>query len=190
MDKIFLFFVTTLVSRCEIMLLENVFVGLLILSVLSQFSIPLKPVPITLQSLAVLIVALIYDVNSGILACLIYLLIGALGIPVYNGGTSGIDKIFGPTGGYLFGFLFCIYFMHCFKFSLMNGNNDNIYLLFMNCLFGTLIILIIGTIRLANFLTLKNALKNGFLPFIFPGILKSIAAVFIVYLLKNFLKFD
>ena len=77
-----------------------------VLAVLSQISIPLPGgVPITLQTFAVAFLAVNLGPKYGTLSVLIYLLIGAAGIPVFSGLRGGLDVLFGPTGGYLIGFL-------------------------------------------------------------------------------------
>lgn len=81
----------------------GVFVALL--TVASWVSIPLGPVPFTLQTMAL---ALLPAVLNGATACAavgVYLLLGALGLPVFSGFGSGIASIVGPTGGFLWGFL-------------------------------------------------------------------------------------
>lgn len=77
-----------------------------VLAVLSQISIPLPGgIPITLQTFAVAFLAVILGPKYGTLAVLVYLLIGAAGIPVFAGFSGGPDALLGPSGGYLFGFL-------------------------------------------------------------------------------------
>jgi biotin transport system substrate-specific component len=68
-------------------------------AVAAQISIPLFPVPFTLQVLAVILSGLLLGVRHGALAQAVYVLVGAVGVPVFAGFTGG--HIFGPTGGYL-----------------------------------------------------------------------------------------
>lgn len=77
-----------------------------ILAVLTQISLPIGPVPFTLQTLAVLLSGFILGPRDGFISVLVYLLLGALGVPVFAGFSGGLDKLLGPTGGYLFSFLF------------------------------------------------------------------------------------
>ena len=78
-----------------------------ILSVVSYFALPLPmtPVVLSLQTLAVGIIALILSPGQCAWAMILYLAMGALGLPVFSGGTAGIGKLLGPTGGFYFGFL-------------------------------------------------------------------------------------
>lgn len=68
-------------------------------------SIPLGTVPVTLQVFVVALAALLLQPMSAFLAITSYLLLGAVGVPVFSGGTGGLGVIVGPTGGYLVGFL-------------------------------------------------------------------------------------
>ena len=84
-----------------------VFSGVAFLSLLAQIAIPVpgSPVPVTGQTLGVLLLATSYGATLGTSTFLMYLLVGALGAPVFANGGSGIDRIFGATGGYLLGML-------------------------------------------------------------------------------------
>jgi biotin transport system substrate-specific component len=70
-------------------------------AVAAQIAIPLPPVPFTLQVLAVILSGLLLGVRNGALAQAVYVLVGAVGAPVFSGFTGGLGHIFGPTGGYL-----------------------------------------------------------------------------------------
>lgn len=63
--------------------------------------LPMTVVPITMQTLAVYIIAYLYERKQAVLACLIYLLLGAVGLPVFAGFSGGIFSLAAPTGGYL-----------------------------------------------------------------------------------------
>lgn len=72
----------------------------------SFFVIPVGPVPITLQVLLIAFVGLFLGPRTAVLAVILYLLAGALGLPIFAGGKAGLGVLFGPSGGYLVGFLF------------------------------------------------------------------------------------
>lgn len=76
-------------------------------AVLAQVSIPVpgSPVPVTGQTLAVLLVGTTMGLRRGTIAMGAYLLIGAIGMPVFSDATAGVEIIFGATGGYLLGFI-------------------------------------------------------------------------------------
>ncbi len=79
----------------------------LLVALSAQIAIPLPftPVPLTLQTLVVILAAAALGARRGTLAMLLYLAEGAAGLPVFAGGRAGIAHLFGPTGGYLAGFL-------------------------------------------------------------------------------------
>ena len=77
-----------------------------ILVVCSQITIPFPgSVPITLQTFAIALIAYIMGSYKGALTLIIYLGLGAIGLPVFAGFKGGFDTLIGPTGGYLIGFL-------------------------------------------------------------------------------------
>lgn len=73
----------------------------LLMSVLAQVTIPLEPVPVTMQTLGVLLVGAALGWRRGFAALALYLALGALGLPVFAGGTGSAAKFIGPTAGYL-----------------------------------------------------------------------------------------
>jgi len=70
-------------------------------AVAAQIAVPFTPVPFTLQVLAVVLSGLLLGPRIGALAQAIYVLVGAVGVPVFSGFTGGLGQVFGPTGGYL-----------------------------------------------------------------------------------------
>ena len=77
-----------------------------LLCVLGPLTIPIGPVPISLAPLAILLGVYILGMKRGTIACMMYLLIGAIGLPVFSGFSGGLGKLAGPTGGYLLGYIF------------------------------------------------------------------------------------
>ena len=75
-----------------------------LLSVFSLITIPLTPVPVTLQVFMIFLVVNLLGSYYGTLSCLIYLLLGAIGIPVFAGATGGISVLISPLGDFLFSF--------------------------------------------------------------------------------------
>lgn len=79
--------------------------GSLFIALAAQIAVPMVPVPMTLQTLAVLIVGLTYGARLGASTLLLYLVEGAAGLPVFANGASGLPYMLGPTGGFLAGFV-------------------------------------------------------------------------------------
>ena len=80
-------------------------VALLCISSYISFPIPFTPIVITAQTLVVSLIGLILNPMESFLSTLIFMLLGCVGLPVFSGGTAGIGKLFGPTGGFIIGFL-------------------------------------------------------------------------------------
>ena len=76
-----------------------------LIAVCSIISIPIGQVPVTLQTFAVCLTAAMLGWKRGALAVLVYILLGAVGVPVFAGMTGGIGILAGPTGGYIIGFI-------------------------------------------------------------------------------------
>lgn len=79
--------------------------GAVFVAATAQWEIPLWPVPISAQSLSVLLVGATLGARLGGVSMLTYLGMGAVGLPVFAGGDGGVQHLFGPTVGYLFGFV-------------------------------------------------------------------------------------
>lgn len=71
-----------------------------------SFPLPISPVPISLGLLGVLLATYLLGMKWGTVSCLVYLLLGLVGLPVFTGFSGGVGKLFGPTGGYLIGYIF------------------------------------------------------------------------------------
>lgn len=159
----------------------EIFLGISLLAICSQISIPLTPVPITLQTVAVLFIGLFYNKTSAIMSVLSYLILGAVGLPIFANFTFGITALIGPRGGYLAGFLLAVYIMSILRNKLFNNKIlDQISL----CIIGNIVIIGLGFLWLANFIGASKALQFGVLPFIFSGIIKSILLIVLIRMVK------
>jgi biotin transport system substrate-specific component len=85
-----------------------VILGTVFIALSAQVIVPFVPVPVTLQTLAVLIIGLSFGSKLGLVTVFTYLFEGAVGLPVFAGGASTLALI-GPTAGFLFGFLLMVY---------------------------------------------------------------------------------
>ncbi len=135
-------------------------------------------IPITGQSLAVLVVGFVLGRKRGLLAITIYLIAGLADLPVFAKSTSGIDTLMGGSGGFLYGFLVGGYVCGALQ---ENGFGDS----FAECLtamaIGTALVLICGIAQLTFLYGLDKALEYGFWPF-WPGaIMKIILGAVIIY---------
>lgn len=157
-----------------------------IIGVLAQVTIPLPLVPITGQTLAIGLAATILGARYGTMSIVVYLGIGAVGIPVFAQMSGGLGSLFGPTGGYLFGFIptaFIIgYYLEKTSFTVMNAIIANIIGMFVALTFGTVWLKIFAE------LTWTGAFVGGFLPFLLVGVIKAVLAAWIGIAVRNRLK--
>ena len=90
-------------SRLFSMVLTGVMAA--VICVVSPWSIPIGEVPITLTQIAIYITLYVLGWKRGTVSCLIFLLLGSFGLPVFSGFSGGLGKLMGPTGGYLIGYI-------------------------------------------------------------------------------------
>ncbi|MEE9167714.1 MAG: biotin transporter BioY [Candidatus Neomarinimicrobiota bacterium] len=141
--------------------------GSLFIALLSQIkiSLPFTPVPITGQTLGVLLTGAMLGRTRGVAAIVVYLCEGLVGLPVFAGGAFGFTHMLGPTGGYLFGFI-----PGAFITGLLaeKGWDRKTGTTILAMVLGNLAILSVGLFWLAPFTGIDRLLELGFLPFI-PG---------------------
>ncbi|MGN0317568.1 MAG: biotin transporter BioY [Lachnospira sp.] len=77
-----------------------------LMCILGPMSIPIGPVPISLTNLVIYLSVYILGFRNSTISCVVYLLLGAVGLPVFSAYSGGLEKLAGPTGGYLIGFIF------------------------------------------------------------------------------------
>ena len=143
-------------------------IGSFLLAISSKVQIPLTPVPVTLQTLVLLVMSMFLGWRGAVGATSLYLFQGAIGLPFFAHG-GGFIILFGPTGGYLFGFLIASLVV---GYLAEKGWDKSVVLTFTSMTIGTLIIYLFGVIWLSYLKDLNTALVFGLLPFITPDILK------------------
>lgn len=155
-----------------------------IIAVLAQLSIPLPMgVPITGQTLAVGLVVTILGTKYGTLAVLVYILLGAIGMPVYSSMSGGLGVIVGPTGGYIIGFLAQAFFQGLYMDKL---GYTYVHAIISN-LIGMVITLAFGTawLKIALSISWEAAFMGGVYPFIIVGIIKAVTAAWLGVVVRN-----
>ena len=148
----------------------------------AQLQIPHQPVPYTFQALVVLLAGATLGPRNGFLSMVMYLSIGAIGLPVFSGAGFGFARIFGPTGGYLIGFP-----LAAFVIGSLLSHRQGYYWTLFSMFLGLLVIFTLGTIQL-NLVYFQNwgdAFKAGFLIFSWWDILKLVAATTIAHQLAG-----
>jgi biotin transport system substrate-specific component len=165
--------------------------GLTALGAYVFIPLPFTPVPITLQTFFVYLAGDVLGANLGALSQIIYILIGALGLPIFAGGRGSVNVLIGPTGGYLIGFIAAAYIIG--KLVKLKQDPNMVWIIFSNFI-GTLIIYSFGILQLSIWLRgLKKAVFLGVLPFIIGDLVKSWLAAYIatrnqIKKMMNFLK--
>lgn len=146
--------------------LAAIAVGTLVLATSSYISVPMIPVPITLQTLAVVLVGAFYGWRLGGVTIGAWLMEGALGLPVFSGGGAGPLAFMGPTAGYIWSFPLVGMLAGWLVARGWDGTRP--VFAFAAAMIAQTLCLIIGAMWLAVLIGPQNAVTAGVLPFI-PG---------------------
>ncbi len=159
------------------LVIAKVMLGVAALFAGSQIVIPLQPVPISMQTVVICIIAVTYSPRLSFATVLAYITIGVAGLPMFAKLSSGLHILFGATGGYLIGYLIATPVMSILnsKFSeRFTGTYSRYLSIFCTCLIGHLIIYFWGVSWLATFIGIKQAIYSGFIIFIPSGLVKML----------------
>ncbi len=155
-----------------------------VLAVCSQLAVPVGSVPVTAQTLAVLLIALLLPPKYAALTVLVWVLAGALGLPFFANFKSGFGVLLGPTGGYIYGFIISAWLVSWLagqqggKFSLLRS--------VLACTVGIVLSYLWGAVQLMLLLDLDSyaaAFLLGGVPYIFFEPVKIAAAVLVARLM-------
>lgn len=139
--------------------------------------LPFSLSPLALQTMIVNLTGYVLNAKQAFMTMLVYLLVGLAGVPVFTGGSAGPGKLFGPTGGYIIGFLFTAVFLAYFRGEKYNFKS---YAL-LGCVIGIPLIYVFGVVQLKLITGMgwDKAIMTGALPFIPLDIVKCLAAAVI-----------
>jgi biotin transport system substrate-specific component len=153
-----------------------ILISVIFLAVTAQMRIPLWPVPITMQTFGLFLLAFFFGSRKGALSVLAYILAGIVGFGVFAGQKSGLAAVTGPTGGYILGFIACVYVVGL-MIEKGYGRTKKSVLLCM--IIGNLIIYTFGLIGLKLYLNAGwlKVLAAGLVPFLIGDFIKIVAAV-------------
>ena len=158
-------------------------VGTILLAISSKIKIPFYPVPMTMQTLVVLLLGITLGWKLGLITVALYLFEGIIGLPVFSGSPEkgvGIVYFTGPTMGYLIGFLFTVYFAGKFKFE------GNFFSNFLQLVFSVSFIYIFGIFWLGMLIGWEKPLfQLGIQPFLFAELFKILIILLSVSKLKK-----
>ncbi len=161
-----------------------------LITVCSWISVPLGPVPVTLQTMAILAVLMTVGGRRGTIAIAIYLLLGAVGVPVFAGFKGGPASFLGPTGGFLAGFIVAalvFWLLEKLVFArLMTTPGKRLIFGLVNSLIFELVLYVFGVIWFMTVYAAKTGpiglgtvLGMCVIPFIIPDLIKMAAAAVI-----------
>jgi biotin transport system substrate-specific component len=146
-----------------------------LMAVGAYIHIPIGPVPIVLTNLFVLLAGLLLGSRWGVASAGLYLLVGAIGMPVFYGGKGGFAHILGPTGGYLFGFALSAWITGFIsersRHALIGG--------IVAVIIGSLIIYCLGVpwLKMMTKMSWNKAWAIGMFPFLIGDAIKAVVAI-------------
>lgn len=152
-----------------------IIVGSLFVAASAQIQVPMWPVPMTMQTFAVLLVGAAYGSRLGAVTMLAYLAEGAAGFPVFAGFSGGIAVLQGPTAGYIIGFILAA---GATGWLAERRWDRNVVTTALSMFIGNILIYVPGLIVLAGFVGADKVFEYGLTPFIAGDALKlALAAV-------------
>lgn len=158
------------------------FLGVIALAIASQLSVPFKPVPLTFQSTTVVFLSMAFGRRLGTAVVITYLLAGICGLPFFADFSSGLARLYSPTGGYLIGFIPAAYIS---GYLAQRGFARGVVSSLCVASLGVSMIFLCGVIVLAQLIGWQQAFLLGFMPFVFSEIVKVLAvSVFVPRLWK------
>ena len=141
-------------------------------------AVPVSPVPISLGTLAVYLIVVTAGTAYALMSCLVYLLLGFAGLPVFSGYMGGAGRLLGPTGGYLIGFLALIVTAGAFTGRFQDRRKERLFSL-IGLALGTVVLYLFGTgwLAMISGMGFYEALWAGVIPFIPGDLVKMLAVV-------------
>ena len=147
--------------------------GSLFLAVMAQITVPMIPVPMTMQTFAVLLIGAFCGWRLAGETLLAYIIEAAVGLPVLAGGAAGLTKLVGPTGGYVLGFLLAAIAV---GYLAERGWHRTLAGLAGSLLIGAVLVYLPGVPWLASFIGLGKAVDFGMTPFLLGDAVKAALA--------------
>ncbi|MEG2258942.1 MAG: biotin transporter BioY [Oscillospiraceae bacterium] len=145
-----------------------------LICVMSPFSIPVGPIPISLATLAIYMTAAVLKPKQSVMAVFVYILLGAFGIPVFAGWTGGFAKVAGVTGGYIIGYLPCALAIG----FLIDKNSNKKWIYPLSMAVGTILLYAVGTVwfMMQTNNSLTASLAICVVPFLTGDVIKIVTA--------------
>jgi biotin transport system substrate-specific component len=149
--------------------------GSALLTISAKIEVPFYPVPMTMQTLVVLLLGMAYGARLGTATVLLYLAEGAAGLPVFAGTPErgiGIAYILGPTGGYLAGFV-----LSAAITGWLTERRRDWLALVLAVTAGSIVVFIPGVLWLAHLIGFEQAIAHGLMPFLWATLVKGAIAI-------------
>lgn len=179
-------------NKKKLTTLDMAYIGLFacVMAICAWISIP-GQIPFTLQTMGVFLAVGLLGGKRGTLAVLVYVLLGAVGLPVFSGFTGGIGRLMGATGGYILGFLASALIMWAVEKLLPNKLWALVLGMVLGLVacyaFGTAWFLVVYT-KAKGAISLMSVLGMCVIPYIIPDLLKIALALVLTKTLKRFVK--
>ena len=170
--------------RTRDLIICALFTAIICVSAYICVPLPFTPVPITLQTAAVMLCAVLLGGRRGAAAVILYVILGSIGLPVFSGGKGGIGVLAGATGGYIWGFIPAAYIAGRIAEAFAIKSFKAYFAVMAS---GIVIIYIAGTLQYsitAN-ISFTAALSSAVAPFVFADAVKIAAAAMIAGRLKG-----
>ncbi|MFI3200799.1 MAG: biotin transporter BioY [Eubacteriales bacterium] len=179
--------IETISSNHSLSVKTITYIGLMtaILCILGPMSIPIGVIPMSLTNFAVFFIAVLLGGKMGTISVAVYLLLGAIGLPVFSGFTGGVGKLFGPTGGYLLAFLLSpMMIALCEQFV-----KKKVVASIIGMIVASIVIYILGSGWLAvqTGMTMEAAVATGVIPFLLFDAGKIAAVILLAIPVKKVL---
>jgi len=163
-----------------------------LIAVMAQIAIPLPLfVPFTMQTFAIFLAGIVLGARKAAIAAGLYLLLGALGVPVFSAASGGFGMLMGPSGGFLLSFPLVAFIVGLAskKANTTQGKQKYLWLI-SGLLTGMVVLFTAGMLQLAsvNQISLRAAFVGVVLPFIVPDLLKAALALAIAPQIQRVLK--
>lgn len=166
-------------SRSAFVTILLVLAGSALIGLSAQASVPMWPVPMTLQTLAISIIGLTYGARLAAVTVLAYLAEGAMGLPVFSNGGAGVAHLMGPTSGFLWGFVGMAWLT---GWLVERGLDRGILRLFVAALVPGLLLFVPGALALSAVLgkSATEAVALAVTPFLLGALVKALVAAMAV----------
>jgi biotin transport system substrate-specific component len=162
-------------KQLQLVVYASLMAALISVGAYLQIPLPVGPVPLVLQNLFVLLAGLLLGSRWGLYSVGVYLLVGAIGLPVFVGGKGGLAHFLGPTGGYLLGFAGCALVTGFVAEKLRAPAFKDI----LAVILGSLTIYLFGIpwLKLVTAMSWEKTVMVGMLPFLPGDAIKGATAV-------------